>query len=463
MRQVGSWALVLAALLISACSTDPTEPVPVPDEQTIEIDGFTARLDPSDVLTVPGNVAACDAFGTAPVSVTEIVGRAGDAQYLLYQPTDWNGELVLFAHGWSPPSWDAGEFWFPVPIGFGGVYDATVPAEFVELRDFLVCHGFALGASSFARYGLAIEEGIRDTHLLNEVARWHFDATPSASYLVGPSMGGAITIALAERFPHAYAGALPVCGMTGGSLLAIEHLGHVRVLTDVYFPDLFDDPPFSEDALTHEEHPAFQARLVERALADLGALWELASVLLPGSEALDPSATGLPLLPTDPAASNVYWRFHSLIESLSLPLAFYTMSIDDIRERSGGIPFDNQDVNYAGIGWNEAANAALNEQVHRHESDQATRPYWLHHYQPTGELVIPVIALHTTHDPGVSVAHLWAYAGMVEDAGATDLLLTWQIPRYGHCTFTPEEVQTAFLGLVAWADSGTAPTLPPLP
>ncbi len=463
MRYAGRWILMLAALLVSACSSDPSDPPVVPDVQTIEIDGFTATLDPRDVLTVTDNVVACDDFGAVPVTVTEIVGRAGDAQYVLYHPSDWNAELVLFAHGWIPPSRDPGVFWFPVPIGFSDTYDPTVPLDLVALRDFLVCHGFALGASSFERHGLAIEEGIRDTHLLNAVAAWHFEAPPSATYVVGPSLGGGITVALAERFPHAYAGVLSLCGITGGSLLAMEHLGHVRVLTDVFFPELFDDAPFTDPALTHLEHPAFQAKLVDQAFADRDALRAMASVLLPGSDALDPDGIGLPLLPTDPAGSTVLRELRSLIESLSLPLAYYTMSIDDVRERSGGVPFDNQAIGYAGLDWDDAENAALNDQVYRHDGDRATLGYWLDFYQPSGLLTIPALAMHTTHDPGVPVSHLWAYAALVEAAGATERLLTWEIARYGHCTFTPEEVQAAFLGLAAWAGSGALPTLPPAP
>ncbi len=463
MRYTRWWIPMLAALLVSACSSDPSAPPVVPDVQTIEIDGFTATLDPSDVLTVTDNLVTCDGFDAEPVTVTEIVGRAGEAQYLLYQPSEWNAELVLFAHGWLPPSREAGVFWFPVPIGFGGTYAATVPLDLVALRDFLVCHGFALGASSFERYGLAIEEGIRDTHLLNAVARWHFDAPPAATYVVGPSLGGGITVALAERFPHAYAGALSLCGITGGSLLAMEQLGHVRVLADVYLPELFDDPPFADPALTHEQHPAFQAKLVDQAIAERNALRTMATVLLPGSDRLDPNGIGLPLLPTDPAATTALRELRSLIESLSLPLAYYTMSIDDVRERSGGIPFDNQDVDYTGIGWDAAKNADLNEQVYRHDADPATQAYWTDYYQPTGDLSIPVVAVHTTHDPGVPVSHLWAYTEKVEAAGAADRLLTWQIERYGHCTFTPEEVQAAFLGLTAWAGNGALPRLPPTP
>ena len=464
MRQTRGWAaLVLAALLVGACSSDPREPVVVPDVQTIEIDGFTARLDPSDVLTVTDNVVACDAFGAAPVSVTEIIGRAGDAQYLLYQPSDWTEELVLFAHGWLPPSREAGVFWFDVPIGVADTYDPAVPQDLVTLRDFLVCQGFALAASSFERYGLAIEEGIRDSHLLNAVARWHFGAAPRATYVIGPSMGAGITVALAERFPHAYDGILTLCGMTGGSLLAMDHLGHVRVLADLFFPDLFDDPPFADTALTHLQHPAFQARLVDEAFADRQALRAMGSILLPGSDALDPDGVGLPLLPTDPAGSTTFREIRSLIESLSLPLAYYTMSIDDVRERSGAVPFDNQDLAYAGFGWDAAENAALNESVFRYDGGAAARVYWTDYYQPTGELTIPAVAVHTTHDPGVPVSHLWAYVELVEAAGAVDWLHTWQIERFGHCTFTPEEVQAAFLGLRAWAGDGALPTLPPAP
>jgi hypothetical protein len=136
------------------------------------------------------------------VRVTETAGRAGDADYLVYLPADWNGDLVLFGHGAFGPMRPAGRFWFPLPLGFG---PERAQMPFVINRDVAVCHGFAWAASAMTGSGMTIAEGIRDTHLLLVVARRHLPAEPAATYVTGFGLpGGSVAVALAETY-----GALP--------------------------------------------------------------------------------------------------------------------------------------------------------------------------------------------------------------------------------------------------------------
>lgn len=51
--------------------------------------------------------------------------------------------------------------------------------------------------------------------------RRHFvtkHGTPNETYITGHSMGGHITMAIIERYPDAYQGALPMCGPLGPAL-----------------------------------------------------------------------------------------------------------------------------------------------------------------------------------------------------------------------------------------------------
>ena len=141
----------------------------------------------------------CSAFGgSAAVRVTETSGHLGEAGYLVYQPADWNGDLVLFARGMIPPFAPSGRFWFPLPLGFG---PQTAGMPFVQARDAALCHGFAWAASAFGGNGIAVAEGMRDTHLLGALAPRHLETAPARTFVTGLyTPGGLAALALAESY-----------------------------------------------------------------------------------------------------------------------------------------------------------------------------------------------------------------------------------------------------------------------
>ena len=109
--------------------------------------------------------------------------------------------------------------------------------------------------------------------------------------------------------------------------------------------------------------------------------------------------------------------------------------------RNGHIPFDNQNVVYP--------NPALNAGIERWVGDADALNYIAKYYTPTGRLTVPVQTLHSDRDPVVPAWHENAYAQLVVDEGASDLLEQTTISAYGHCAFTPQQVLTAFDQLIA--------------
>jgi hypothetical protein len=88
--------------------------------ETIELDGYRATFDPNQDFLVAEGTLDCTAFGgPVAVPVKETSGRLGQADYLVFQPAEWNEDLVLFGHGMMPPLVPGGRFWFPLPLGFG--------------------------------------------------------------------------------------------------------------------------------------------------------------------------------------------------------------------------------------------------------------------------------------------------------------------------------------------------------
>jgi hypothetical protein len=128
-------------------------------------------------------------------STTRHWGVHGGAGYRIEVPDNWNGDLVLYAHGFR-----------------GTGLELTVSNP--RIRPYLVENGYAWAASSYSKNGYDVKEGVKDTHALGQ----RFNGLvghPRRTWITGHSMGGHITGVAIEQYPGAYAGALPMCGVMG--------------------------------------------------------------------------------------------------------------------------------------------------------------------------------------------------------------------------------------------------------
>ena len=111
--------------------------------------------------------------------------------------------------------------------------------------------------------------------------------------------------------------------------------------------------------------------------------------------------------------------------------------------------FDNTSTDYTG----SSDDAALNAGMGRYSSTTDARNYLDHWYQPAGKISLPILTLHTTRDPVVPLSNEHVYKQIVTDAGREDLLMQYEVDRFGHCAFTTEEMLAAFQDLVNWSES----------
>ena len=154
-------------------------------------------------------------------TTTRLFGVQGGAGYRIEVPANWNGELVLYAHGFR-----------------GGGLELTVSNP--PIRRYLIEHGFAWAASSYATNGYDVTQGVKDMHDLG--TRFNgLVANPSRVYFTGTSMGGHITGVAIEQYRNAYDGAMPMCGVMGDNKLfdyfTDNHLAaHALTGLDVPFP-----------------------------------------------------------------------------------------------------------------------------------------------------------------------------------------------------------------------------------
>ena len=120
-------------------------------------------------------------------------GVHNGAGYRIEVPDNWNGSLVMWAHGFR-----------------GTGLELTV--ENHPLRPLLISQGFAWAAYSYSRNDYDIAVGVKETHALSKLFNG-LVAKPDRVYITGASMGGHITAASIEQYPRAYDGAMPVCGV----------------------------------------------------------------------------------------------------------------------------------------------------------------------------------------------------------------------------------------------------------
>ena len=115
------------------------------------------------------------------------------AGYRIEVPDNWNGDLVVWAHGFR-----------------GTGLELTVDNH--PLRELLIPSGYAWAASSYSRNDYDITTGVQDTHAL--VKRFNgIVGKPDKVYLTGASMGGHITAVSIEQYPNTYDAAMPICGV----------------------------------------------------------------------------------------------------------------------------------------------------------------------------------------------------------------------------------------------------------
>lgn len=395
-------AILLALPLVGIVGCDiPTEPV-----------GPTGDAVLADLVSSADPVLGSLAF-------TSIRGTIGPgAQYEIAMPTGpWNGELVVFAHGMASPN-------EPVSL-----------PDAASLANLVTSQGFALIYSSFSENGYAVKDGMQRTHQLRGVFTSRV-RRPTRTYLVGASLGGLISVMLAERFPGQYDGVLSLSGLLGGGLEDMRYLTDARILFEYFFPGVIPGTPlyvppgvdFSPGGATY--------------MAIYSAL--MGGLFSPGQPTLQFANTAK--LP----AANI----PEIVSAGMYAMGFCVIHINGVLELTNGhLAYDNTSTVYSG----SADDAALNAGVARYSSDPSAVKYMLRYYTPTGELRVPVVALHTARDPIVPVFHMAMYAEAVEKAGASEYLLQRIIDAFGHGGFPDADVAAGFDTMVQWVRTGVKP------
>jgi hypothetical protein len=349
-------------------------------------------------------------------TTTRYWGVHGGAGYRIEVPQNWNGDLVLYAHGFR-----------------GGGLELAVSNP--PIRQYLVVHGFAWAASSYATNGYDVTQGVKDTHDLGTLFNG-LVANPNRVYFTGTSMGGHVTGVAIEQYPNAYVGAMPMCGVMGDNKLfdyfVENHLtAHALAGLDVPFPF----PPGYSTTIVPQLKALFGAPFPQ-VLTPLGQKYAGVVENLSGGRRpmFDP---GFRFAPT---GGNFL-----LSQGAGTREGIFT-NVDTVYQIDADPALSAEEI-------------ALNASVRRIDLDPQAR-----HEQGlagipaiAGTFTMPVLSMHTLGDLFVPFSMEQIYARRAAENGVADRLVTRAIRDINHCGFNTVEMENGFADLVHWVVDGVKP------
>ena len=440
----GLTALALASIAaLTACggSDDPAVP-----EETRAQDSRT--FTPANPTATTFNAMAAATGDVVDMSTTSrYAGVLNGAAYLVEVPANWNGKLVMYAHGYA---------------GTGAALGVGAPS----IRRYLIQNGYAWGASSYSKNYYDVRAGVEDTNALalefNNItaARGRTLATPTKYFITGHSMGGHITAAAIEDEAAAtavhkvkYNGAVPMCGVVGDTELFNEFaamqvtaqaLAGVPAYPTSKWVDiqaLVTSTLFS----TFNTTPSFPTPSI---VATAGPGTKYVSVLQNITGGPRPMfAQGLAYGQAFPSA------YGTFVADPTTPVG----SVTGILNKN---VLDTTGFTYT-IDGDAASSTALNASAQKITPDADANRLrtdglrWIP--KANGEFKIPVVSIHTLGDLFVPFSMEQVYQKRVAAKGNSTWLVQRAIRGISHCDFTVAEQVTAFDDMLKWEAGGAKP------
>ncbi len=423
-------AVAVSVLVVACGGSDDPAPAPVVPEPARPQDSRSFTADATATTFNPMAPAAGD---TVDMSTTSRwAGVLNGAMYRVEVPANWNGKLVMYAHGYR---------------GTGAALSVSDPS----IRRYLVQNGYAWAASSYSKNYYDVRAGVEDTNALalefNKIAAANSRplTEPTRIYITGHSMGGHITAAAIEDEAYAtanhkvkYNGAVPMCGVVGDT-------------------ELFNQ--FAAMQVTAQAIAGVPAYPTEK-WADIQKL------------VTDTLFTTFPSVPT--AAGQTYL---SVVKNItggerplfaqgiafggSFPSAYGTFGSDGTVTGILNVNvLDTTAYTYV-IDGDAAGSVALNAAAQKitptADANRLRRDGLRWVPQVNGEFKIPVVSIHTLGDLFVPFSMEQTYAKRTAAKGNSQWLVQRAIRGASHCDFTTAEQVEAFDAMLQWEQSNIKP------
>lgn len=437
---------LLATLVLSACggSDDDTARLP---QAAVTPAPFAVTPEPAraqDTRTfAPVQTAATFAALAGTPATDRWSGILNNTSYQVEVPTNWNGMLVMYAHGYA---------------GEGANLSVSPPA----IRRHLLSQGYAWAASSYSKNYYDVRAGVEDTNALAiefvNIARQNGRtlAAPFKTYIMGVSMGGHITAAAVDEENIAtannrirYNGALPMCAVLGDTEL-FDYFAAYQSAAQVEAGMPATSWPVANWAAIA---PQVQARLFSS---------------FPG---------GTPNGPAVPTAQGL--RLKQIVQNLTggprplFDLAYagpLQATVWGTFGRDGKINgiLSEDVVSTKNIVFQLDADPALSAEEQAYNASifrvqaqpdaNRLRRDGLRWVPKTNALIkVPMVSIHTLGDMYVPFSMEQIYKRRADAAGTAGLLVQRAIRGISHCDFTLAEQVAAFEAMVKWEQQGIKP------
>ncbi|WP_304640374.1 alpha/beta hydrolase [Pseudomonas sp.] len=461
--------LSISTIVLSGClsggSSNSSAPAPTPPEQTAACP--TKGSTPEGARTQQRLIDDCyyrvawatDEDGRLIADATDpgfpdnvagvkrwsgVLNRAG---YRIEVPDNWNGQLVMWAHGFRGPGPDL------------TIDNPPMRAKLLEM-------GYAWAASSYSANAYDVKAGVEDTNrlALNFSSITNLEE-PDKLFIAGFSMGGHVagaaiendnrTVLRAADLDVSYSAALPMCGVMGDTTLFDYFGAYTTALLN-----LGDEAATSMPVEDAEERLArvraklwtnyaankSAAGLTEDGLALVPLLQNLTGGtrpvyqysfgefqdLLQGFTGSDGTIDGI-LVDRVSDTRYIAYRFTSPQLQPNMPEDPYTANLS---------PFETFfNDNIVRISPVEGANGPRG----------ADNLRWIPKIE--GDFDVPVLTIHGLGDLFVPISMQQIYRKRAEANGNGNLLVQRAIRAPGHCDFTVDEINEAFEDLIDWENA----------
>ncbi|WP_144409825.1 alpha/beta hydrolase family protein [Cupriavidus basilensis] len=407
MKRLGAPTFsLLLFLMAGACAPLPSVSMPSASGRTFAIPqaGPNPNVEDPTFRALPGAKA--------------YFGQVAGSGYRIEVPDKWNGDLVLFAHGWNTTR--------------------RLTAPYLPVRELAIRQGVAWAASSNHASGYDPDDGVQDTLILRELFK-QMIGTPKRTFIYGRSMGGNVVVASLERYPDIYSGGITECGSING----IERLNYLLSYTVLagyfsgvdFFAQEVHGPADVVALLNQKVYPALGASADK--LTDAGKRFRSAVINLGGGHR--------PFAEEGFAAA--YRSNFDLAVIVITDTTFRGAALGNIGEKYHVDPELGVD------------DAALNRSVKRIAPDPSARNADTH-YEFTrfkGNLKVPLMTIHGTGDAQVPIRTEQQYREWVEASGASAMLVQRASRRFVHCDYSTAERNRAFTDLLSWVTTGSKP------
>jgi pimeloyl-ACP methyl ester carboxylesterase len=438
---------LLATLALSACGSND-DPAPAPPPVAVTPIPFTpqpesTRAQDARSFSVAQAQPALAALSGAP-ETDRWTGVLNNASYQVEVPKNWNGMLVMYAHGYA---------------GEGANLSVSPPA----IRRHLISQGYAWAASSYSKNYYDVRAGVEDTNALAiafvGIARQNGRnlGAPFKTYIMGVSMGGHISAAAVDEENIAtavnrirYNGAVPMCGVLGDTEL-FDYFAAYQSAAQVEAGMPATSWPVANWSTVG---PQVQAKLFS----------SFPSAATPTAQAV-PTAEGLRL---KQIVQNLTGGPRPLFDyAYAGPLQATVWGTFGRDGKVNGILNEDlvstKDIVFQldadpGLSAEEQAyNAAIFRVQGAPEANRLRRDGLRWIPKTNAQIKVPVVTIHTLGDMYVPFKMEQIYKRRADANGSSGLLVQRAIRGISHCDFTLAEQVAAFEAMVKWEQQGIKP------